>query len=1589
MNINAYRWPKIWPNLNSRLFPWFVSQFLILNNLTMTNVQNISKVAKLEDKKDKDKDIKYVNMCELRNVRGVVPLSWYSAGDDVMCGSSSAVVLSQLGHYVVVKTGHGYGDILPPLYSKLGLEEWVFPLSTTDFVLGDAYVKTPTVGSRLNVFSAMSIWFKDVEIKLVGVGVPVFQNGHISIIMKSAEISPSNEAMYQTRGREADSWLATKGSEPYQLVNPYLLSPGGLDRMLIVHSTGSGKTIVIANIINVWFKHNVTKAIEYWKSSEHSKKEPTTLKRFLDCDGEWRKWGIKKIIVIVPNEDIAQNTRDECVAIRGFISDVVTHLYTNSQESLIANFFGKNSIRTATRQLPVPSDRIKEITTPIFLTCGYVAAGNQMPWYTDDDGVIRKHTADTMYTAGQGNRMSKTHDARFECENFCNPLDDSVVIMDEFHNACNDSAIATGAWRASIPRLREGLVRAAHNVNGHGSVVVGLTATPVTENVDELRVAINILRGKDAHPIGTDWLTIDGNITERAKRAMQGYVSVYDVVNDFHLFPSVEPSSSDPLFQQPRYVHVDWTNSVKKTYEKHNRTHTSERINIKESLKTRPMFEIGENVLFLNDEEYANGEILRVENVKDKNVKDKKAKDKKVKDKAKDKKKTAKNIVIKFGKTEVTVPSNDVFKTVYETIITVPGESPDRMRKYCLMNAGAARGLEFSPNPKISEQDNPKVAKMVSMINTSRIGKKLVFCDYNAIGLAATRAMLLMNGWVQWTNMQTTPPKDGKRRFMLLNGHGGEEGNSSSQVQRDALRWFMEKKSSKYGEFDPTGHRVELALLLTPLYYQGVDFKSIRTVYILDPPSDMRIYTQLIGRVRRMCSHANLESMREWKSEIVMFMLRCKSNIDENKKEQDNESDAGSDESDAELTSKLVGSGGVFKLSYKQLMHKVDVKSADISKIGNDDESPELIEYRNIYNAARKVSPHLETDLGIVEMLNEQVSFDVWTWIKTCAAYLPTKSVLYDLKGVAVDCVANSARHGKTPCSALVLSPVEKLGMPSVNLSPSPYKMSPDDEIHGQNTVCGGNLWLTIPYIRGLMDSIIQQRKLPNTPESFDILATEIRDVLKTTFVKSCVSGTDIRPTIKELYDARRISDMVKMIGRVLLKLGNLPKLVMNVNLKDITLPSRIAWYASRYACPFYIKGGVVVNTEMAVQNLIMTSKTRATLLNLVKAMRDRNKLLKKLPLEMRGRKLRGSEIKRRLGAINKKKREEIKAAAAMRKDIEYAITIEKPSDDQLEKIRAEVYAGSMKYREGRLALDAENSARRKLVNIFKKQNIEKDPFVMPIEEVKRELRKQYIDRLIKMGTDVETANKMSSRGLKEAIERKHHDKIQLRAIRKEEAKLRKQEKLAKKEVHALKKKERAEKNKAEAERKEQNKLLRQEHKKERAARKEARLIEMKERMLNKEKKKQEKERLNIMKKQEKENNMLIKEKEKQEKERLKMMKKQEKQEHKLKKEKKTIQSLRKSIGLMNNAVMKNTVVKNAIVKRKKSKSKSKKERSLSEARRKLMEAVNMAAYVQQRDEELLQRNAYNKEIENRAIEVQSSPKYETKEQSVIDLAVM
>src|SRR3990167_6821858 len=133
MNRSAYVWPKKWPRRESPIFSWFISQYLALNNLVMASVKELSLIA---DEKEKEKSVKYANMCVLRNVKNKVPLQWYGAGDAVSVLLDRGTVLAQLGFYCVVKLASGYGgDIIPPLYTNLALDSWIFPMSSTEFAV--------------------------------------------------------------------------------------------------------------------------------------------------------------------------------------------------------------------------------------------------------------------------------------------------------------------------------------------------------------------------------------------------------------------------------------------------------------------------------------------------------------------------------------------------------------------------------------------------------------------------------------------------------------------------------------------------------------------------------------------------------------------------------------------------------------------------------------------------------------------------------------------------------------------------------------------------------------------------------------------------------------------------------------------------------------------------------------------------------------------------------------------------------------------------------------------------------------------------------------------------------------------------------------------------------------------------------------------------------------------------------------------------------------------------------------------------------------------------------------------------------------
>ena len=1243
MNASKYVWPEKWISRESPMFPWFVTQYLILNNLTMTSVLDISKVTNVEN------GDRYANMCRLRNEKNKIPLQWYAAGDDVLIDEEEGVVLASLNKYALVELGSsGFSDILPPAYKDLGLKSWCFPVAGTDFVLVDKTQKRVGPGSKINIFTAMSVWINGAIMRQVGVGVPVYlkKEAVIRLISNNTELAPANTTYTSriTRDSVAD-WYATSGSEPYQLVNPYLTSPGGLDRMLVVHSTGSGKTLVVANIINVWFRSNVLKCVEYWRAVKDTARmrpdgkkmleKPTTLRNFLECNGEAAAFGVKKIFVIVPTPQIAAHTRRECVKIRGLISDVAMMFRTGTHGSwereLLTKFVGEMALPTETRQVALSAEReaeLNKVLNTIFFIGSYITAGNNMPWYDMGEGVMVKHTAGTRYTAGRGNRMSKNPE-KFGCDvEFGNPFDNSVVIMDEFHNACNDHITMPG-WQASIPRVRMGISTAEN------AVIVGLTATPVTEGVDDLRVAVNILRGFNKPQINArDWIGADGHLTDDTKLLMQGYVSVYDVVNDYHLFPSITPRSDDPLFQQPTYIHVPMTPALKPTYDKHNCNHISRKLNKQAVLKTPVDWNsvyVGQVIIMVTGDDNEDNEDGKEDKEDDKD-KELKFESFIVSDVSKtvirQKKKETTTInsisLQKYGTPKFTdglegnkrkpvgaekiiiTRDTPIFHPVWEVKEYSPGAEPGRTRQFCLMNSAAAKGLERGPPFNYEVGTNPKVDRLVELLHDKVGGKKLVFCDYNATGLATLRAALLRSGeWEQWDmeqwnmeqwNMEqlgANPSK--KRRFMLLNDHCGPTypGLASKKKQDAALNWFMEKKSIKSGtpDFDFTGSVVELALLSTPSYYQGVDFKSIRTLYILDPPADMRMYTQIIGRVRRMCSHANLSSMSNWTSEIIMLLIR--DNINK-KTTNDDRNDDTDDDNDDDDNDEIGGEGGEFKITYRQLA-SIKEKKEDDDKEDDDNELFKI--YREIFSMACATSATLYADMKIDEMLDEYVSLDAWTWIKACASYFPTKTILEDLKSVAVDCVTNSVRMGGGGSTCAALAPIRR---------------STDGALKIRD-----ESWLNIPYIKGIIDGVITDATKKNKNVDVTSLLGPTKSALERTFV-GAIDDATLKGAIENLYVERFVQKLNAMTLNVR-NTGTEVRLLCNVTLKDSRVPNRVAWYAS-CACPIKLQDTVVVtdiiDTHVTLSPITQFPETRnARALQLfAKLMKDRQILVKKLP---------------------------------------------------------------------------------------------------------------------------------------------------------------------------------------------------------------------------------------------------------------------------------------------------------------------------------------------------------------------------------------
>ena len=190
----------------------------------------------------------------------------------------------------------------------------------------------------------------------------------------------------------------------------------------------------------------------------------------------------------------------------------------------------------------------------------------------------------------------------------------------------------------------------------------------------------------------------------------------------------------------------------------------------------------------------------------------------------------------------------------------------NQARQVCYSAQGAWRNLK-ADNGRLEHllQNSyalaPKLEMLVSQLayysahgtaetGQSVMGKHLVFANFKGPGLHAVVQFLAGLGFERIASpaqlaasIQSRPDSF---RFIAL-----ENMNKEAKV---LLRMFNAQDNSK-------GGKVSIAVLYTPMFGEGVDFKDVACLHIMDPPGTYGELQQIIGRPCRLCSHARLEPL--------------------------------------------------------------------------------------------------------------------------------------------------------------------------------------------------------------------------------------------------------------------------------------------------------------------------------------------------------------------------------------------------------------------------------------------------------------------------------------------------------------------------------------------------------------------------------------------------------------------------------------------------------------------------------------------------------------------------------------------------------
>lgn len=142
---------------------------------------------------------------------------------------------------------------------------------------------------------------------------------------------------------------------------------------------------------------------------------------------------------------------------------------------------------------------------------------------------------------------------------------------------------------------------------------------------------------------------------------------------------------------------------------------------------------------------------------------------------------------------------------------------------------------------------SPKVEKLLANINNS-VGKHIVYSNFIQTSVNVVEHALIKNGWInimKVVNNQTLWDSHKNKVYAIWDGRAKDN-------EKQLIKSIVNSKNNLFGE----NIRIVIG---SPSIKEGVSFKHIQHIHLLDPVWNQSALTQVEGRAIRFCSHIDID----------------------------------------------------------------------------------------------------------------------------------------------------------------------------------------------------------------------------------------------------------------------------------------------------------------------------------------------------------------------------------------------------------------------------------------------------------------------------------------------------------------------------------------------------------------------------------------------------------------------------------------------------------------------------------------------------------------------------------------------------------